>query len=284
MAHLAHLDHRLPEKIDGLEIHNIIRSWQDKMPSFNRFFKPGCLLRTILWIMNLIACVFCMVHINRFEELTWHGIWGFPHLVFGAVCGLAFTIGTNFDPRKPPSSDLLVMERTRYWGLLALVVSLVIVNIFPFGADNLPLGLGVVKILMTNVTIVTSGSLLMDLFVLETVPQNADAQVQDQNPPKSCLTVLLVYITASIMYIVMLIVNDNDKNYVNFSRGLLSIFTYSLVLFVLAAMAGFYREPVRRTQEMEGVVVQPPPQVAQELARNPYDGNDGNDGNYIYVV
>jgi len=269
LAHLAHLDHRLPEKIDGLEIHNIIRSWQDKMPSFVRFFKPDYLLWTILWIMNLIVFVCSMVHINYFEELAWHGIWGFPHLVFGAVCGLAFTLGTYFDPRKPPSEELLVIEKIRFSGLLALVVSLVIVNIFPFGEDNLPLGVGVVKILMANVTIVISGNLLMDLFILETVPRNPDAQMQDQNPPKSCLAVLLIYITASIMYIVMLIVNDKDKSYVSFSRGLLSIFTYYLVLFVLATMAGVYREPVRRTQEIEDVIVQHPPPVAQELDRDP---------------
>jgi hypothetical protein len=221
--------------------------------------------------MNLIAFVCSIVHINYFEELAWHGIWGFPHLVFGAVCGLAFTIGTYFDPRKPPSEDLLVMEKIRFWGLLALVVSLVIVNIYPFGDDKLPLGVGVVKILITNVTIVISGNHLMDLFILETVPQNADAQMQDQNPPKSCLAVVLIYITASIMYIVMLIVNYKDESYVIFSRGLLIIFTYYLVLFVLAAMAGVYREPVRRTQEMEGVGVQPQPPVAPYLNRDPND-------------
>jgi hypothetical protein len=95
--------------------------------------------------------------------------------------------------------------------------------------------------------------------------------MQDQNPPKSCLAVVLIYITASIMYIVMRIVNYKDESYVIFSRGLLSIFTYYLVLFVLAAMAGVYREPVRRTQEMEGVGVQPQPPVAPYLDRDPDD-------------
>lgn len=271
MAHLAHLDHRLPEKIDGLEIHNIIRSWQDKMPSFRSFFQPGYLLWTILFIMNLIAFVFCMVHINRFEELTWYGIWGFPHLVFAVVCGVAFTIGVYFDPRKPPSVDLLVMERTRYWGIVSFLVTLVILNVYPFGeAYKLSTGLFIFKILSTYVTILFCAFLLMHLFVQETIPENGD--VQDHMPPKTCCMVLHICTTISIMYIVMILIHDRNPVYENVARGLVIISTYQLILFMVAVMAGVYREPVRRIHAIEEVVVvaveQPSPD-AHELNSNP---------------
>ena len=250
------------------------------MPSFRSLLLPGTLLWTIKGILNVIAFVFCIVHINRFEELTWHGIWGFPHLVFAAVCGVAFTIGTYFDPRKPPSDDLLVMERCRFWGIFAFVISLLVLNLYPLGGYyDLPVAVGIIKLLMTYVTIFSCGSLLMDLFSRETMQENAD--VRNYIPPKSCLAVMFFYILFSVAYILMIVIHEKKPDYEAFARGLLIIASYYLALFIVAVIAGVYREPVRRIHAMEGVVVQPPPQVAQELARNPYDGNDGND---IYVV
>lgn len=249
------------------------------MPSFRSFFQklgqPGTLLWTILFIMNLIAFVFCMVHINRLEELTLHGIWGFPHLVFAAVCGVAFTIGTYFDPRKPPSVDLLVMERTRYWGIVSFLVTLVILNVYKFGeAYELPTGVFIFKLLTTYLTILFCAFLLMDLFVKETIPENGD--VQDHMPPKTCRVVLLICTTISIMYIVMIMIHDRNPVYENVARGLVIISTYQLILFIVAVMAGVYREPVRIVHEMGEVVVvaveQLPPgaqSANNELTRNP---------------